>query len=65
MSTSTTTFYNGILCFGAFLSSDEIAIYDKWTLKQMPNGQTEGRTAVKIKLNIQIFISAKLRIITL
>ena len=49
MSTSTTTFYNGILCFGAFLSSDEIAIYDKWTYKQMPNGQTEGRTAAKIK----------------
>ena len=52
MSTSTTTFYNDILCFGAFLSSDEIAIFDKWTYKQMPNGQTEGRTAAKIKINV-------------
>ena len=35
-----------------FLSSDEIAIYDKWIYKQIPNGQTEGRTAAKIKINI-------------
>ena len=52
MSTSTTTLYNDILCFGAFLSSDEIAIFDKWTYKQMPNVQTEGHTAVNIKIDI-------------
>ena len=52
MSRSTTTFYIDVLCFGAFLSSDETAIYDKWTYKQIPNGQTEGCTAANIEINI-------------
>ena len=51
MSTSTRTFSNDIFCFRASLSSNEIAIYDKWAYKQMPNGQTEGHTAAKIKIS--------------
>ena len=65
MSTSSTTLYNDIFVLELFYQVMKLQfIYDKWTYKQMPNAQTEGPTAAKIKMNIWMFISANFRIIS-